>query len=130
MLMTPGQDTLDTLQQLKARDIQLSIDDFGTGYSSLSYLHRFPMNTLKIDRTFVGQMETLENFEIIKTIITLAHTLGMSVVAEGVETPKQFDQLRSLGCELAQGYYLSLPLESQAATALLASAAQSAITLP
>jgi diguanylate cyclase (GGDEF)-like protein/PAS domain S-box-containing protein len=130
MLMTPGQDTLNTLQQLKARDIQLSIDDFGTGYSSLSYLHRFPMDTLKIDRTFVSQMETLENFEIVKTIITLAHTLGMSVVAEGVETPKQFEQLRSLGCELAQGYYLSLPLESQAVTALLASASQSAITLP
>jgi diguanylate cyclase (GGDEF)-like protein/PAS domain S-box-containing protein len=130
MLMTPGQDTLNTLQQLKARDIQLSIDDFGTGYSSLSYLHRFPMDTLKIDRTFVSRMETLENFEIVKTIITLAHTLGMSVVAEGVETPKQFEQLRSLGCELAQGYYLSLPLESQAVTALLASATQSVITLP
>lgn len=109
------------LWQLRARNIELSLDDFGTGYSSLSYLHSFPVNTVKIDRSFVSRMsENEENSEIVKAIVTLAHTLGMDAVAEGIETSEQLAQLQSLACEQGQGYFFSKPLDSQAATELLA----------
>lgn len=86
----------------------------------MSYLHRFPVTTLKIDRSFVGNMSTdAENFEIVRTVITLAHTLSMEVVAEGVETVEQSMQLKSLGCELGQGYLFSKPLDRKAAEAML-----------
>lgn len=111
MLMEDIQETINTLLQIKALNIQLSIDDFGTGYSSFSYLHRFPINTLKIDRSFVSQMNfDREKLEIVRTITTLAHTLGMDVIAEGVETAEQFAQLQALGCEFGQGYFFSKPL--------------------
>ncbi len=113
-MIEQGDETIATLEQLKARNIQLSIDDFGQGYSSLSYLHRFPVNTLKIDRTFINQMSLGgQNIEIIRTIIILAHTLGMDVVAEGVETQAQADKLQELGCELSQGYLFSQPLTAR-----------------
>ena len=84
--------------------MQLSIDDFGTGYSSLGYLHKFPVNTLKIDRSFVGDVgEAAENIEIVRTIISLAENMGMDVVAEGVETLSQLSQLRKLHCQYGQG---------------------------
>lgn len=103
------QETIDTLLQIRAMNIQLSIDDFGTGYSSLSYLHRFPVNTLKIG-SFVSRINSNnENFEIVGAIITLAHALGMDVTAEGVETATQFTQLRKLKCEFGQGYFFSKP---------------------
>ncbi|MBA3513998.1 MAG: EAL domain-containing protein [Pyrinomonadaceae bacterium] len=99
------------LKQLRNLGVQLSIDDFGTGYSSLSYLHRFPIDTLKIDRSFVSQMaESEENFEIVRTIVVLAQNLGMDVVAEGVETHDQLALLRQLGCESGQGVLFSYPL--------------------
>lgn len=108
------------LLQLRSLNIQLSIDDFGTGYSSLSYLHRFPVNTLKVDRSFVSRMsDTDDDVSIVKTIIMLSHTLGMNVVAEGIETKEQQAQLESLGCEYGQGYFFSKPLDSQSATILL-----------
>ena len=108
------------LRQLRARKINLSLDDFGTGYSSLSYLHRFPLNTLKIDRSFVSRMKANdENSEIIRAIVTLAHTLGMDVTAEGVETQEQLEQLKLLRCEQGQGYLFSRPLNQKAAEALL-----------
>ena len=98
-------------QKLRQRKIQLSIDDFGTGYSSLSYLHRFPVNTLKIDRCFVSRIgKDGENLEIIQAIITLAKQLGMSVVAEGIETLQQKDYLKLLGCDEGQGYLFAKPL--------------------
>src|SRR2546430_14116483 len=98
------------LKRLKALGVHLSIDDFGTGYSSLSYLHRFPVNTLKIDRSFIGRMaKGDENSEIVRTICTLANNLGMEVVGEGVETREQLELLRSLQCEYGQGYLLSPP---------------------
>ena len=109
------------LQQLKSLGIQLAIDDFGTGYSSLSYLHRFPIDTLKIDRSFINRIDVNgENLEIVRTIVTLAWNLGMDVIAEGVETAKQLAQLKALKCEYAQGYFFARPLDQEAASALVA----------
>jgi diguanylate cyclase (GGDEF)-like protein len=111
-----------TLEQLRALGVELSIDDFGTGYSSLSYLQRFPVSTLKIDRSFVSRMTESEGTaEIVGTIMKLAQTLGMDVVAEGVETEQQQAQLRALECEFGQGYYFSKPMDSDTAEAFLRS---------
>jgi len=108
------------LTQLRALGVELSIDDFGTGYSSLSYLHRFPVSTLKIDRSFIGRMGAGdENAEIVRTIIRLANNLGMQVIAEGIETEAQLAQLRTLKCEYGQGYLFSRPVTAEQATALL-----------
>ena len=99
------------LTELRQLGVQLSIDDFGTGYSSLSYLQRFPIDTLKIDRSFVMQMmENEENLAIVRTIVALAQNLGMDVVAEGVETEDQLMLLRKLECEHGQGYLFSSPI--------------------
>ncbi len=119
-MMDQGEETIAKLEQLCARKIQLSIDDFGQGYSSLSYLHRFPVNTLKIDRTFVEQMSLGgQNLEIIRTIIILAHALDMNVVAEGVETHEQMSMLKQLGCEYGQGYFFSRPIVAAAAEQII-----------
>lgn len=100
------------LTQLRQLGVQLSIDDFGTGYSSLSYLQRFPIDTLKIDRSFVTQMmESEENIAIVRTIVALAQNLGMDVVAEGVETEDQLELLRKLECDNGQGFLFSIPLD-------------------
>lgn len=108
------------LKRLKALGVQLSIDDFGTGYSSLGYLHRFPVNTLKIDRSFVGRIgEAAENIEIVRTIVSLADNMGMDVVAEGVETLSQLSQLRKLNCQYGQGYLFSRPVDAESLTSLL-----------
>jgi diguanylate cyclase (GGDEF)-like protein/PAS domain S-box-containing protein len=104
------------LERLKELGIKLNIDDFGTGYSSLAYLQRFPVDTMKIDRSFVNRMtEGAESAEIVRTIVTLAHNLNMHVTAEGIETAEQLAQLKNLDCENAQGYYLSRPIEATAA---------------
>ncbi len=106
------------LKRLKALGVGLSIDDFGTGYSSLGYLHRFPVNTLKIDRSFVGRIgEQTENSEIVRTIISLAENMGMDVVAEGVETLNQLAHLRGLKCQYGQGYLFSRPVDANSVTA-------------
>ncbi|HJS23622.1 MAG TPA: EAL domain-containing protein, partial [Pyrinomonadaceae bacterium] len=110
------------LTQLRELGVQLSIDDFGTGYSSLSYLQRFPIDTLKIDRSFVTQMmENEENLAIVRTIVALAQNLGMDVVAEGVETEDQLKLLRKLECENGQGYLFSTPLGGQELDQFIAS---------
>jgi EAL domain-containing protein (putative c-di-GMP-specific phosphodiesterase class I) len=110
----------EMLKELRALGLQLSIDDFGTGYSSLSYLHRFPISTLKIDRSFVGRMDGHnENAEIVRTIIMLARSLEMDVVAEGVETEDQFAQLKTLKCEYGQGFFFSRPVDAAGAERLL-----------
>lgn len=125
VVMEDGEAAALMLSQLRDLGIELCIDDFGTGYSSLSYLHKFPINTLKIDRSFVSRIgETGENLEIVRAIVMLARSLGMEVVAEGVETAVQLAQIRTLGCEYGQGYFFSKPLDSEAATALLSQGLQ------
>ena len=120
MVMENIEMATEMLHQLRDLGVQLSIDDFGTGYSSLSYLHKFPIDTLKIDRSFVIKMiDNNENIEIVRTIIMLAQNLGMDVIAEGVETNEQLSLLRKLKCENGQGYYFSKPLETAAAETLL-----------
>src|SRR5881392_1226140 len=112
---------VEMLLQIKALGIRLAIDDFGTGYSSLSYLHRFPLDTLKIDRSFIsGMCEGGEGMEIARTIMPLANNLRLDVVAEGVETIEQVAFLRKLHCKFAQGFYFSKPLAAEEAGALLA----------
>jgi PAS domain S-box-containing protein len=110
------------LSELKALGVRLSIDDFGTGYSSLSRLQGFPVDTLKIDRTFISKMDTdSETSEIVRIIVMLAHNLGLKVVAEGAETAQQVSLLKQLKCELAQGYFFARPGDHTAAQSLLMS---------
>jgi len=110
------------LAQLKALGVRLSIDDFGTGYSSLSRLRRIPVDTLKIDRAFIMNMDSdPESHEIVRAIIMLAHNLGLKVVAEGTETEEHIRLLKQLNCEMAQGYSYSRPADAQAMLKLLAS---------
>ncbi len=109
------------LAQLRALGVRLSIDDFGTGYSSLSRLRRIPVDTLKIDRAFIMHMDSdPESREIVRTIIMLAHNLGLKVVAEGTETEEHVNLLKLLSCEMAQGYFFSRPADDQAMSTLLA----------
>lgn len=108
------------LQQMKLLGIQLAIDDFGTGYSSLSYLHRFPLDTLKIDRSFISGMSNAgEGMDIARTILPMADTLQLDVIAEGVETVEQVALLKKLKCKYGQGYYFSRPLSAEGAAAFL-----------
>ncbi len=112
---------IEMLQQIKSLGIHLAIDDFGTGYSSLSYLHRFPLDTLKIDRSFISGMgNDGEGMEIARTILPMANNLRLDVVAEGVETLQQVAMLKKLQCKYAQGYYFSRPLSAEGTAALLA----------
>jgi diguanylate cyclase (GGDEF)-like protein/PAS domain S-box-containing protein len=109
------------IDQLRALNVKIDIDDFGTGYSSLSYLQRFSLDTLKIDRSFVSNIgsDRGENAEIVRTIVTLAHHLGMDAVAEGVETPEQLQTLRELGCGSVQGFLFAEPVSEEEADRLL-----------
>jgi len=112
---------VEMLHQIKSLGIHLAIDDFGTGYSSLSYLHRFPLDTLKIDRSFISGMgDDGEGMEIARTILPMANNLRLDVVAEGVETIQQVALLKKLHCKYGQGYYFSRPLSAERTTALLA----------
>ncbi len=121
-LIEDGDAAVRLLQDLKQHGFQIALDDFGTGYSSLSYLHRFPVDLVKIDRSFVAQMgETGHHDEIVKAILSLAHILGLSVTAEGVETSEQLGLLRALGCECAQGYLIGRPATAELSTQLIIS---------
>jgi EAL domain-containing protein (putative c-di-GMP-specific phosphodiesterase class I) len=120
VLMTNAKKAIDRLAQLKKLGVKLAIDDFGTGYSSLSYLRRFPVDVLKIDRAFVTGLGTSrEDAAIVHLIITLAKALGLETVAEGVETFEQLAELKSLGCDQIQGFYVAKPLDAREATLLL-----------
>jgi diguanylate cyclase (GGDEF)-like protein len=120
VMVAEGAASAEVMAQLRLLDIELQIDDFGMGYSSLSTLHTWPINALKIDRSFISRLESDEDApEVVQAIITLAHNLGMDVIAEGVETAHQLAQLRALGCDYGQGYFFSRPLDSERATALL-----------
>ncbi|MCB1033088.1 MAG: EAL domain-containing protein, partial [Acidobacteria bacterium] len=115
VMMERPETTKRVLSGLEERQIQLHIDDFGTGYSSLSHLHRFPVESLKIDRSFVQALqEGADGVEIVRSIVALAHALNMQVVAEGIETPEQLKALRELHCELGQGYLFARPLPAEA----------------
>ncbi len=121
VLIENSDSATEILQKLRDRQIRICIDDFGTGYSSLSYLHRFPITTLKVDRSFVTPLGThQENNEIVKAIVNLGLNLGLSVVAEGIETPEQLQHLQQLGCHYGQGYWFSRPVDSRTAAGLLA----------
>jgi EAL domain-containing protein (putative c-di-GMP-specific phosphodiesterase class I) len=109
----------DILSQLKALGVRLSIDDFGTGYSSLNYLRRFRVDTVKIDRSFVSNMDSKDNREIVRIIITLAASLGLDVVAEGAETAAQVNDLKKLNCKFAQGYFFYKPVDGDTINKLL-----------
>jgi len=113
---------VQTLHDLKELGVRIFLDDFGTGYSSLSYLHQLPLDALKIDRAFVGQIESSERaFQLVQTILQMSSNLGLDAIAEGVTTMEQMHRLRSLACGYAQGYLFSAPLDSEAMTALLRS---------
>ncbi len=122
VIMDNAESVVTKLTQLRSLGVQVHVDDFGTGYSSLSYLQRLPVDTLKIDRTFVAQMGIHDDSsEIVGAIISLARNLGMSVAAEGVETAEQAAGLKALECEYGQGFFYYRPLEGPAIEALLAS---------
>jgi EAL domain-containing protein (putative c-di-GMP-specific phosphodiesterase class I) len=121
MLMHNVDATLITLSQLKDMGVRLAIDDFGTGYSSLSYLKRFPLDTLKIDRSFVKDLpHDPEDAAITRAIIAMAHSLKLAVVAEGVETAEQLAFLQQHGCEVVQGFLFSEPVGAENLGAMLA----------
>jgi diguanylate cyclase (GGDEF)-like protein/PAS domain S-box-containing protein len=120
MLIEDVEATINRLRQLKERGIAISIDDFGTGYSSLSYLHRLPVDNLKVDRSFVNQMqEGRRNHQIVETIVTLSEHLKLDTIAEGIETVQQLERLQELGYKFGQGYLFSKPLSEEATEALL-----------
>ena len=121
VLMDNAESAAIQLRQLSVIGIKLSIDDFGTGYSSLSYLNRFPLNNLKIDRTFVKDITCEEDAPLAKAIVNMAKALGLKTIAEGVETEVQKEVLRSIGCDFIQGYLLSKPVPAEEATKLLSS---------
>jgi len=119
-LMHDPEEAARTLRHLESFGLKLSVDDFGTGYSSLAYLKRFPLDALKIDRAFVRDATTNpDDAAITKAIIQLAHTLGLRVVAEGVETPEQHELLRSLDCDEVQGFLFGRPMPAEQAAAML-----------
>ncbi len=112
----------EVLNRLCALGVRISIDDFGTGFSSLSYLHKLPLQVLKIDRSFIARMETnMDSLQIVNTIVVLARSLGLEVIAEGAETVEEVDRLRSMGCHYYQGYYFSPPVPEEQLLALLTS---------
>jgi EAL domain-containing protein (putative c-di-GMP-specific phosphodiesterase class I) len=126
MLLDEHGEVLEILNQLQGMGVAIAIDDFGTGYSSLSYLARYPINTLKIDRLFVSSIaDNTHRAELVGAIISIAHSLGQIVVAEGVDTAEQAMYLRERGCQIAQGYLYSRPMPRAAFSSLLISFSQS-----
>src|SRR6185295_12757359 len=120
LLMSDAEEAVQMLREMKSLGVRLSVDDFGTGYSSLSYLRRFPLDTLKIDRAFVsGAVSNPDDATLALTIMNLAHSMRLKVVAEGVETEAQLNFLRLHGCDEMQGFYFSRPVEAGESTRML-----------
>jgi EAL domain-containing protein (putative c-di-GMP-specific phosphodiesterase class I) len=120
VMMEKGPNAVGILRALKGLGLTLVMDDFGTGYSSITYLKNFPVDVLKMDRSMVEGMDRdPQNRAVVSAIIGLAHTLGLDVVAEGVETAGELDKLRSMGCDVAQGYYWQRPCSAEKTMKLL-----------
>jgi len=129
MIMDNAKGNTDILHQMKEMGLKLSIDDFGTGYSSLSYLKRFPLDELKIDRSFISDLDTdADDAAIVTAIIAMGHGLGLSVVAEGVEAERQLAFLKQRGCEGYQGYLFSRPLAADDLYSLIGFGATRSVT--
>ena len=121
VLMDDADETVKVLERLRATGIGIGVDDFGTGYSSLARLKQFPVDSVKIDRSFVdGLGRDPEDSAIVTAVVSMAHALGLTAMAEGVETPDQLAELRALGCELGQGYLFGRPLPADEAVAAMA----------
>ncbi|HEU0078575.1 MAG TPA: EAL domain-containing protein, partial [Longimicrobiaceae bacterium] len=124
-IMESGEAAVETLCRLKALGVRLCVDDFGVGYSSLSYLHRFPVDVLKIDRSFIAELGMVGACaDIVRAVVGLAHGLGLHVIPEGVETAGHLAQVRAMGCDYGQGFFFSRPVPAVEAEALLASGAR------
>jgi EAL domain-containing protein (putative c-di-GMP-specific phosphodiesterase class I) len=125
VLMQDSAETLSLLERLHALGVSLSVDDFGTGYSSLSYLKRFPLHRLKIDRSFVKDVNAgPKEAAIVAAIVALARSLGLRVTAEGVETPEQLSMLDSMGCDTYQGYYFAKPMPPERVAEMMSRSGQ------
>ena len=120
IVMEDVEATLEVLNALHAVGVRLAIDDFGTGYSSLSYLQRFPVDSLKIDHSFVSGLTGAQDEPLVSSIIRLGQALKLEIVAEGIERPEQLEELRALGCEVGQGHHFSRPMELDRMTVYLA----------
>jgi EAL domain-containing protein (putative c-di-GMP-specific phosphodiesterase class I) len=120
VLMADTDLAVQRLAELKALGIKLALDDFGTGYSSLSYLSKFPVDVLKMDRSFLQEGASPQAADLANAVVALGSTLSLEVVAEGIEMPEQWKTLRDLGCELGQGFYFAHPMNAEAARAFLA----------
>ena len=118
-VMHAGERMVETLHAIRKLGVHIAVDDFGTGYSSLSYLKRFPVDRLKIDRSFVQHITDADDAVIVRAIIALGHNLGLKVLAEGVETEEQLAFLRANDCDELQGYYISKPVSAWQMTKLL-----------
>jgi diguanylate cyclase (GGDEF)-like protein/PAS domain S-box-containing protein len=130
VLMADASAALSKLRALKELGVLIAIDDFGTGYSSFSYLNRFPVNTLKVDKSFIHPLvEAPDNAAIVRAIVTLAASLNLSVTAEGIETEAQLQELRALGCQCGQGHYFARALAADTISALMQTAARETITV-
>jgi EAL domain-containing protein (putative c-di-GMP-specific phosphodiesterase class I) len=131
VVMDQSETSVDRLHALRALGVQLVLDDFGTGYSSLSYLRKLPLDTIKIDRSFITGLGSDDaDLPIVQAVIALAHGLGIDVVAEGIETAAQLTWLRKLACDRGQGYFYARPLAAQQLETLLAAANGARVMLP
>lgn len=120
LLMDNSQETIDTLQTIRDLGVAIHMDDFGTGYSSLSYLKRFPIDVLKIDRSFIsGALDDPSDASLVEAVVMIGHSLNLQLVGEGIETQQHFDYLKQLGCDYGQGYHMSKPIEAKSFMALL-----------
>ncbi|MEW6758325.1 MAG: EAL domain-containing protein [Acidobacteriota bacterium] len=121
VIMEHAEYAREMMAQMKAQNVKLCVDDFGTGYSSMSYLRRYPIDTVKIDKSFISKMDTdPESLEIVRTVVTMAHNLGKEVIAEGVETREQLAKIKALKVEYAQGFFFSKAVDRESAESLVA----------